>query len=89
MIDYITPARRLAWLDRRRARRQWLWTWLLVLLVVFLLGVLVPIMDAWGAQPSRASGVRADGAAYNCWWPRRSPLQEFCVFYLAGPGARR
>jgi hypothetical protein len=67
-----------------RAKGFWL-----ALVVALLLGVIMPTLDAHGAMLEHFRGVRADGAAFNCWNVRRSPLLQFCVFYPTASLARR
>ena len=79
MIDHLTPRERMRVLERRGGSRVLLW--LVTILLVLLFVVFLPSRDAEGAQVGHVYGTRADGAMFNCWHLRGSPLLEFCVFY--------
>ena len=87
MIDHVTARQRLRVLERRGGSRVLLW--LVTILLVLLFVVFLPGRDAEGAQVGHVHGVRADGAMFNCWHLRGSPLLEFCVFYPSLELARR
>jgi len=87
LIDHMTPRGRLRVLERRGGSRVLLW--LVTALLVLLFVVFLPGRDAEGAQVAHVHGVRADGAMFNCWRLRSSPLLEFCVFYPSLQLARR
>jgi len=87
MIDHVTARQRLRVLERRGGSRVLLW--LVTILLVLLFVVFLPGRDAEGAQVGHVHGVRADGAMFNCWHLRGSPLLEFCVFYPTASLVRR
>ena len=51
---------------------------LLALLVAFILGVLVPTLEAHGEM---VRGVTKDGKAFVCEMKPPKPLLQFCVFF--------